>query len=43
MEAVSIGAGFANDYVKLNEGRSIKWKSILQMIEPLRGIETAWH
>jgi hypothetical protein len=40
MEVVSIGAGFTNDYFKLNGGRSIKLKSILQMIESFCSIET---
>jgi hypothetical protein len=35
MEVVSRGAGFTNDFFKLNGGRSIKSKSILQMIELL--------
>ena len=43
MEVVSIGAGFNNDYKKLNGGRSIKSKPILQMIELLPSIKTMWR
>ena len=43
MDVVSIGAGFADDYVKLNGGRSIKCNFMLQMIELLPSIKTTWH
>ena len=34
---------YNNDYFKLYGGRSIKGKSILQMIELLLSIKTTWH